>query len=209
MVVRCRLKILSWGCYHKFPEYSDTQKICFNHSKIWTMWLYHRVMSPNDADRMANSVDPDRAVWSGTALFAQEYLSENLGSLRYSYSCVACHVILKVNRSDGISNMGSNMIFYALTSAGSLSGSGFNTSRGAQQRLMYQKSMFGLLLLHKNILWLENFGENAARSFFFPVTMMARKSMLSVNVLKMPTRTKANVILTSWNKVCYCACYWW
>ena len=26
--------------YHKFPKYSDTQKICCNHSKIWTMWLY-------------------------------------------------------------------------------------------------------------------------------------------------------------------------
>ena len=24
------------------------------------MWLYHRVMSPKDADRMANSVDPDQ-----------------------------------------------------------------------------------------------------------------------------------------------------
>ena len=45
-------------------------------------------MSPNDADIMANSVDPDQttpleAVWSGSALFAQAYLSENLGSLRY------------------------------------------------------------------------------------------------------------------------------
>ena len=41
-------------------------------------------MSPNDADGMANSVDPDRgAVWSGSALFAQAYLSENFGSLRY------------------------------------------------------------------------------------------------------------------------------
>ena len=53
------------------------------------MWLYHRVMSPNDADGMANSVDPDQtaplgAVWSGSALFAQAYLSKNLGSLRYS-----------------------------------------------------------------------------------------------------------------------------
>ena len=52
------------------------------------MCLYHRVMSPNDADGMANSVDPDQtdplgAVWSGSALFAQAYLSENLGSLRY------------------------------------------------------------------------------------------------------------------------------
>ena len=52
------------------------------------MWLYHKVMSPNDADGMANSEDPDQtaplgAVWSGPALFAQACLSENLGSLRY------------------------------------------------------------------------------------------------------------------------------
>ena len=61
-------------------------------------------MSPNDADGMANSVDPDQtgsliwvytvcrvdpnqtaplgAVWCGSTLFAQAYLSENLGSLR-------------------------------------------------------------------------------------------------------------------------------
>ena len=43
-------------------------------------------MSPNDADGMANSVDPDQTAplgaWSGSALFAQAYLSENLGSLR-------------------------------------------------------------------------------------------------------------------------------
>ena len=43
-------------------------------------------MSPNDADGMENSVDPDQtaplgAVWSGSALFAQAYLSENLGLL--------------------------------------------------------------------------------------------------------------------------------
>ena len=48
-------------------------------------------MSPNDADGMANSVDPDQtaplgAVWSGSALFAQAYLSEDLGSLRYIVS---------------------------------------------------------------------------------------------------------------------------
>ena len=79
-----------WREYRKFPKYSDTQKICCNHSKIWTMWLYHSVMSPNDADEMANSVDSDRtaprgAVWSGSALFAQVYLSENSGSLRYPF----------------------------------------------------------------------------------------------------------------------------
>ena len=52
-------------------------------------------MSPNDGDRMANSVDPDQtaplgAVWSGSALFAQTYLSENLGSLRYILKFQLC-----------------------------------------------------------------------------------------------------------------------
>ena len=47
-------------------------------------------MSPNDADGMANSVDPDQtAVLSGSALFAQVYLSENLGSLRYWYDALS------------------------------------------------------------------------------------------------------------------------
>ena len=46
-------------------------------------------MSPNNADRIANSVDPDQtaplgAVWSGSALFAQACVSENIGSLRYT-----------------------------------------------------------------------------------------------------------------------------
>ena len=45
-------------------------------------------MCPKGADGMANSADPDQtapplgAVWSGSALFAQAYLSENLGSLQ-------------------------------------------------------------------------------------------------------------------------------
>ena len=73
--------------YRNDPKFSDTQNICSNHSKVWTMWLYHTLMNPNDADGMANSVDPDQtaplgAVWSGFALFAQAYLSENLGSLQ-------------------------------------------------------------------------------------------------------------------------------
>ena len=43
-------------------------------------------MSPNDADGMANSVDPDQtaplgAVWSGSALFTQAYLSDNYDAL--------------------------------------------------------------------------------------------------------------------------------
>ena len=48
-------------------------------------------MSSKDVDGIANSEDPDQtaplgAVWSGSALFAQTCLSENLGSLLY-YSC--------------------------------------------------------------------------------------------------------------------------
>ena len=43
-------------------------------------------MSPRDADRNANSEDPDPlgAVWSGSALFAKTCPSENLGSLWYA-----------------------------------------------------------------------------------------------------------------------------
>ena len=48
-------------------------------------------MRPKDAEGIANSIDPDQtapaplgAVWSGSALFAQAYLSEKLGSLQYA-----------------------------------------------------------------------------------------------------------------------------
>ena len=46
-------------------------------------------MHPKDAERIANTEDPTqsapvRAVWSGSALFAQTYLSENLVSLLYT-----------------------------------------------------------------------------------------------------------------------------
>ena len=43
-------------------------------------------MHSKDATGMANSEDPDQTaplVWSGSALFAQTYLSKNLGSLQY------------------------------------------------------------------------------------------------------------------------------
>ena len=47
-------------------------------------------MRPKDAVGIANSVDPDQtaplgAVWSGITLFAQAYLSKNVGSLRYPF----------------------------------------------------------------------------------------------------------------------------
>ena len=58
-------------------------------------------MSLNDADGMANSVDPEQtvplgAVWSGSALFAKAYLSENLGSLRYTLETKCSHLNLKM-----------------------------------------------------------------------------------------------------------------
>ena len=45
-------------------------------------------MHSKDAYRIVNSVDPDQtvslgAVWSGSTLFAQIYLSENLESIQY------------------------------------------------------------------------------------------------------------------------------
>ena len=47
-------------------------------------------MSPNDSDGMANSVDPDQtalgAVWSGSALFAQAYLSERIIMIIMGYN---------------------------------------------------------------------------------------------------------------------------
>ena len=47
-------------------------------------------MHPKDGEGIANSVDPDQtaslgAVWSGSALFAQTCLSENLGKLQYAF----------------------------------------------------------------------------------------------------------------------------
>ena len=43
-------------------------------------------MHPKDGERIANSVDPEQTApaWSGSTLFAQTYMSEYLGSLRYT-----------------------------------------------------------------------------------------------------------------------------
>ena len=70
-------------------RWTHSHRSWFSHvaAQLLTMWLYHRVMSPKDADGMANNVDPDQtvplsAVGSGPTLFVQTFLSENLGSLR-------------------------------------------------------------------------------------------------------------------------------
>ena len=41
--------------YCKHPKYSDTQTIA-----VITRWVYQITMHSNDADGMANSVDPDQ-----------------------------------------------------------------------------------------------------------------------------------------------------
>ena len=55
------LDVLKKKGYRKNPKNSDTRKIAvncvINHPKFLTRLLYHRVMCPIDADRMANSVD--------------------------------------------------------------------------------------------------------------------------------------------------------
>ena len=81
---------IHWQAYHKFPPYQDIQKIAVIILKL-KQCDYHIVMSPIDADGMANCVDPDQTaplgtVWSGSTLFAQAYMSENLGSLRYIFA---------------------------------------------------------------------------------------------------------------------------
>ena len=85
------------------------------------------------------------------------------------------------------------MIFYALTSAGhrgrcynqSLKGEGFNTSRGAQQMLTYQKSMFDRYYCIKTF-FRSKTSEKLLQNFFLPIPIMARKSSLPAKVLKTP-----------------------
>ena len=77
-----------FNTYRKVPKFSDARKLCCNLPKIQekspNIWVFRQ----KDANRIANSEDPDQtaplgAVWSGSALFAQTYLSEIFGSLRY------------------------------------------------------------------------------------------------------------------------------
>ena len=59
--MRPKLPLFVWSfIYRKNSKNSDTRKICSNHPKIRTRWLYRRVMLPKDADGIANSVDPDQ-----------------------------------------------------------------------------------------------------------------------------------------------------
>ena len=73
--------------YRKVPKFWDVRNLCCKHSKYQTKGFYDGQIPLDDANGIANSEDPDQtaplgAVWSGSALFAKTFLSENLGSLR-------------------------------------------------------------------------------------------------------------------------------
>ena len=72
-----------WFVYSKIPKFSDARKLAVIYLKF-----KQRDQTLKDANGIANSEDPDQtaplgAVWSGPALFAHTYLSENLGLLLY------------------------------------------------------------------------------------------------------------------------------
>ena len=58
--VKTQTGLFSCRDYCKTLKTSDTQTDCCNHPKIVTMCFYHRITCQEDADGMANSVDPDQ-----------------------------------------------------------------------------------------------------------------------------------------------------
>ena len=73
--------------YRKSSKNWDTWNNYHNCPTIGTVGFYSAVLCSKDADRITNREDPDQtapwgAVWSGSALFAQTYLSQYLKLLR-------------------------------------------------------------------------------------------------------------------------------
>ena len=73
--------------YRKVPKFSDARNFAEIPLNFKQMGPNLKVFCQNHANEIANGEDPDQtaplgAVWSGSALFAQTYLSEDLGSLR-------------------------------------------------------------------------------------------------------------------------------
>ena len=71
--------------YRKVPKLSGARNFAVSHLNFKQRGQSLGYFIKNDANRIANSADPDQtvplgAVWS--ALFAQSYLSENLRSLQ-------------------------------------------------------------------------------------------------------------------------------
>ena len=77
----------TWNNYHNCPTFR-------------TVGFYSAVLCSKDADRITNREDPDQtapwgAVWSGSALFAQTYLSQYLELLRYVLTSSVQNSLLK------------------------------------------------------------------------------------------------------------------
>ena len=93
-LISARDLILVKQSCRKVPKFLDARKLCCNLPKIQTKRPNLRVFHQKDANGIANSEDPDQTASLGlhcycssrSALFAQTYLSENLGSLRYFHS---------------------------------------------------------------------------------------------------------------------------
>ena len=94
---------LTSACYRKNSKNWDTWNNYHNCPTIGTVGFYSAVLCTKDADRITNREDPDQtapsgAVWSGSALFAQTYLSQYLKLLRYCfYASVGFPLLLMKN----------------------------------------------------------------------------------------------------------------
>ena len=66
-----------------------------------------------------------------------------------------------------------------------VSGSGFNTSLGAQQMLMYQKSMFDCYYCIKTFFFARKTLNKLLQKVLFTCIIMAQKSILLANIFKM------------------------
>ena len=103
--------------YRKNPKKSDTPKIYCHNPNIWLLWIFHREMRPNDADGIANSVDPGQTalIWVYTVCsdlsvrkfrnikviiiselpFSKTQIPQYAHSKQGSKSCFTGHVSLK------------------------------------------------------------------------------------------------------------------
>ena len=85
---RCKLQVFSVATV-KFLNFWMPENFAEIYLKFKKTGQTFGYFGKKDGNGIANSEDPDQtaplgAAWSGSALFAQTCLSENLGSLRYS-----------------------------------------------------------------------------------------------------------------------------
>ena len=92
--------------YSKTPKNSDTQKNYCNYPKIWLILIFHRVMCLNDADGMANSVDPDQTApllkYSKTPKNSDT--QKNYCNYPKIWLILIFHRVMCLNDADGMAN---------------------------------------------------------------------------------------------------------